>query len=199
MPTQRLADAYLAFRNDCIWLQTIYNTFSALYQSGDIKTSEIMKATAPAFFSDLNHVLLDYFVLQVCRVTDSATSGRGSNPFSNLTVGGVNDLLKEESLFNPAIEAATKGLEPFRGLLKDARNKLVAHADLNTVLSGKVQGEHTDADREAFFSHLYRYVDEVGIALGLGPLDFRVTSSAGDSLDLIRCLKAGQHASRVRG
>jgi len=194
MRSKKLVDAFLAFRNDCIWLQTIYNTFSDLYQSESHDVTELMDATAPAFFSDLNIILADYFVLQVCRVTDPpATCGH-----LNLTAFGINDLLQKHRALTPEITSAAEGLLPFRERLIDARNKLGAHADLQAILAGQPLGSHTDVEREAFFSSLYLYVDEVGITLGVGPLDFRSTAAAGDALDLIRCLRAGRQDAKHR-
>jgi len=187
MPSNTLITAFQAFRNDCIWLQTVYNMFASLYQSGDAAQSEIMVVAAPAFFADLNLVLLDYFVLLVCRITDPAVTGKSSN----LTVSGINEFLRSEALLTPEIEAATKRMESYRSLLADARNKLVAHADLQTIKNELPLGAHTDEDRDGFFTNLYFYVDEVGRAVGEGPLDFRCTAAVGDTLDLVRCLKAG--------
>jgi hypothetical protein len=130
--------------------------------------------------------LIEYGLLQVCRLTDLArTSSR-----DNLTVKHINELLVAENKLTPEISAASDGLAHYRSLIKDSRNWIISHADKRTLLDGHPIGEHTQKDVSKFFECLYRYVDEVGHAVGVGPLDFRHTSGAGDALDLLRYLKA---------
>src|SRR5207244_10164704 len=100
MKTTKLQEAFLAFREQCIWLQTCFNIYTALYESGG-HSSRVMSATAPLFFHDLNHILVEYWLLQVCRLTDPPrTSSR-----DNLTVKHINDLLAAEDKLTPEISA----------------------------------------------------------------------------------------------
>jgi hypothetical protein len=146
-----------------------------------------MTKTAPLFFHDLNLILLEYGRLQVCRLTDPAqTFGR-----DNLTINHINELLKAENILTPEISAASDGLMHYRSLLKDSRNKVISHADKDTLLAGNAIGEHAQEDISKFFECLYSYIDEVGNVIGEGPLSFRCTSGPGDVLDLLRYLKTG--------
>jgi len=65
-------------------LQSIHNTFTALFDAGD-ETSALLAKTAPTFFHDLNSVLIEYWILLVSRLTDPARStGRENLTAQNL-------------------------------------------------------------------------------------------------------------------
>ncbi len=83
----------------------------------------------------------------------------------------------------------SSGLSRYRDLVKDSRNKLISHLDKETVLSGLTIGEHSEEEVTNFFECLQGYVDAVGNAVGVGPLDFRSSARPGDALDLIKALK----------
>jgi hypothetical protein len=186
MSTSHLKDTFLVFREQCIWLQTSFNTYAALYESGE-STHRVMSATAPLFFHDLNLILVEYCLLQVCRLTDPPrTSGH-----ENLTVKHINELLMAKGKLTPEISAASDALTHYRSLIQDSRNWIISHADKHTLLAGLPIGQHAREEVATFFENLYRYVDAVGHAVGVGPLDFRTTSGSGDVLDLLRSLKAG--------
>lgn len=183
MATHDLEETFLAFREQCIWLQTCFNIYTALFEA-DEKTTTVLASTAPLFFHDLNLILVEYCLLQVCRLTDPPKSSKKDN----LTVRHINFLLQNEGLLTSEISGATNGLAHYRSLIIDSRNWIISHADKRTLLNDLPIGEHTKADASAFFESLYQYVDSVGTAIGVGPLDFRTTSGSGDALDLIRQL-----------
>ncbi len=184
MSTTDLKNTFLAFRDQCIWLRTCFNTFTALYESGDA-TDQVLTRTAPLFFHDLNLILVDYCLLQICKLTDPPRSvGR-----DNLTVKHINELLKAQNKLTPAISAASDGLAQYRNLINDSRNRLISHADKRAVLTGLPIGAHSKDEVDAFFANLYKYIDAVGEAAGVGPLDFRTTAGTGDVIDLLRQLR----------
>ena len=184
MKLAELKKLFLAFREQCIWLRCCYNTYSALYESGD-DTKKLLMDTAKIFFGDLNTILTEYVLLQVCKITDPAENlGR-----KNLTVARVNAGLQDAGKMTDEIVRLTEGLLCYRKLVKDSRNKVIAHVDEETVLNGFPVGEHAQEEVSAFFENLQGYVDAVGNAVSVGPLDFRATSGAGDVLDLIKTIK----------
>jgi len=101
----------------------------------------------------------------------------------------INDLLKEQDKLTPEISTASDRLAHYRSLIQDSRNWLISHADKRAVLAGLPIGTHSKSEVEEFFENLYRYVDAVGHAVGVGPLDFRTTAGTGDVIDLLRQLK----------
>ena len=164
--------------------------YSKLYESE--AASRVMSATAPLFFHDLNRILIDYCLLQISRLTDPPRSmGR-----ENLTVEHINEMLATEHRLTPAILAASQELRNYRTLIIEARNRIISHADKQTALDNLPLGEHSRTDVVKFFENLYRYVDEVGCAIDLGPLDFRSTSGPGDVVELLRYLKRAAEPPR---
>jgi hypothetical protein len=173
-----------AFREQCIWLRNCYNIYRLLYEGGE-RTDAALRASAILFFRDLNVILIDYVLLQVCRITDPPQSkGR-----PNLTVAQIDSRLRAAGQMTDVIARRSDGLIRYRSIVNDARNKLVSHADLKSILSGPTVGAHTKEEVDRFFEDLQEYCDEVGRAMGAGPLDFRTQSGPGDVLDLIRVLR----------
>ena len=184
--SQGLRQAFVAFREQSIWLRTCFNTFDALFQQ-EHRPKDLLQRTAPLFFNELNHVLLEYCRLQACKLTDPAGSwGRES-----LTVCNLNAHLQREGLMNQPIENAAAGLMRYRQLVKDSRNKGIAHLDKAATLANQPLGEHAEQDVVDFLDSLQTYNDEVGEVVGEGPLDFRGTSGQGDVLTLLQFLRAG--------
>ncbi len=139
--------AFLAFRQECIWLQATLNTFSTLFESGT-ETLELLEAAAPAFFRDLNLILHEHFVLQACRLTDPASQkGR-----ENLTVRNINLMLERRGLLTQAIRDVSDQLHQYRELLTEARNQIISHADKSRILSGSPSPSHERADLDRFIS-----------------------------------------------
>ena len=122
----------------------------------------------------------------ICKITDPAKSaGR-----ENLTFERVNTALQDNHLMTDEIARFSCGLSRYRELIKDSRNKLISHLDRGLVLNGLPIGEHPEEEVTAFFESLQGYVNAVGNAVAVGPLDFRTIAGAGDVVDLIRTLSA---------
>lgn len=184
MSADELQRSFIAFRKECIWLRCCYNTYAALYES-DSEVREVLSAAASLFFSDLNRILIEYCWLQICKITDPAkSSGR-----DNLTVENINASLRESGLMTDEICHHSQCLRHYRKLINKGRNRLVSHLDKDSVMKGVDIGEHDETDVIRFFECLQGYVDVVGNAVGVGPLDFRSTAGRGDVLDLITKLR----------
>jgi hypothetical protein len=110
---------------------------------------------------------------------------------SNLSISAINEVLDVTGFLTPIISSISDALHSYRAFVKPARNQLLSHIDQETVLKGKPLGGHDPDEVVIFFENLQKYCDEVGIALGVGPLDFRTTSHKGDVVDLLSHLKKG--------
>lgn len=200
MSSQELAATFLRLREHCEWIQTCFNTNKDLFGSGKAR-QEIMQRVAPMFFHELNKILIENYILQVCKISDPAFTMvpveiGGKKPHEkryNLTVAHVNELLQAEGLMTPQIQAASDGIMRYRNIIKDARNMQISHSDKETAMTYIERGAHTEAEALAFFDHLYKYVDAVGIAVGVGPLDFSTTSGPGDVADMFKALNVGEY------
>ena len=77
----------------------------------------------------------------------------------------------------------------YREIVKDSRNKIIGHLDRKAILDDLPIGEHSAEEVTSFFENLQKYADAVGIAVGVGPLDFQSVPGKGDVRDLIMTLK----------
>ena len=171
-------------RNEAIWLRQVVNTFNLLFESG-IDTKRILAQSASVFFGDLNRLMHEYVILAVCRLTGPARTAAKDN----LTTQRITKLLRETGTVNPEIEKLDAELREYGELLKPARDKIVAHSDLEVYRESTPLGGHEKQVMVEFLENLQRYFDAVGNVIGVGPLDFRHTPAKGDALDLVRTLK----------
>ena len=185
-----LERSFLAFRDQCIWIRTCFDTNRALFGAGEARR-DVMRRTAASFFGELNHILLENYIVQVCKVTDPARSGPRGDRRENLTVALLDSMLRERGLMSPEIQAAGEEMMRYRALVVDARNRSIAHFDKETVLTFLTLGRHTRQEAEAFIGHMHAYVDAIALAAGIDPLDFRSTAGPGDAADLFRALNGG--------
>ncbi|MDO7909188.1 hypothetical protein Q6A49_01395 [Pseudomonas sp. 22-AL-CL-001] len=148
--------------------------FEDLYE-GDDQQNDLMIKMSPYFFCDLNDILLNYFNVQVYKLTDRALSGDRKN----LTFLRIESDLKEYGLLANAedqevITTCREVIQAFRDdVAKDARNRVCAHLDLETVrmLDDRPEepgiGAHDVQDRVRFFEHLYRFIAVADRLLGV--------------------------------
>ncbi|MFN3314668.1 MAG: hypothetical protein ACK46Q_14550 [Hyphomonas sp.] len=177
-------EKFEALREQAIWLRHCFNVQERLFASAP-ETDRILVGVAPAFFVDLSNILNDYLVILITKITDRAESLGAQN----LTTIQINQCLESESLMTAEIQAASNALSDYGNILRAARNKLIAHADLNSVMNDVRLGAHRPEEMYQFFEDLQLYFDLVGIAVGSGPSDFRTLAGEGDVLDLISALK----------
>ena len=187
MSANNLRKTFESFRGQCIWLQVCFNTFQDLYESDD-ETRELLHSTAAHFFCDLNEILREYVILQICKLTDRAETKK----HTNLSVEGMNADLRRHARMTDDICGYASELPRYREFVNDSRNKIIGHLDRQTILDGLPIGEHSAEETTSFFENLHRYVDAVGTAVGVGPSDFRLIRGKGDVLDLIGALKCAQ-------
>ncbi len=187
---KELVKKFEHFREECIWLTNCYNLYRNLYEGGE-STDGVLDRVAPAFFHDLNRIVVEYIFLQICKITDPAQSKRRQN----LTVANLNERLDALGLLTQDLRDLRAELDGYRALIILARNKLISHLDWQAVQEGKTLGEHEAVEVTRFFACLFRYTDLVGEACGVGPLDYSVSACRGDAIDLLRALRNAGHSS----
>lgn len=181
----QLREKFDHFREECIWITNCYNLYRILYEGGEA-TDAVLLRVAPAFFHDLNRIIVEHILLQICKITDPAGSGHRQN----LTVDSLNKDLKALGLLSQDLIDRAAELEGYRALIVLARNRLISHLDWQSVQEGKPLGEHEAGEVSRFFTGLFRYTDLVGEACGAGPLDYSVSACQGDAIDLLRALRS---------
>ncbi len=162
-----LKEEIAAIANFCVHLRSVWRHYEVLFEGGELRR-KLLHQIAPIFFGDLNQILIEQLVLQICRLTDPVTTmGR-----TNLTL----DYILQEADFSgfPADLARATALRAsiiqFRSKIVPARNRLIGHLDRDAVMAGEPLGgastEEWDqfwGDLEEFLHVVYtRYVDPTG-------------------------------------
>ena len=179
-----LHDEFETLRNEAIWLCQIVDTFNAMFDS-DHETETLLRNCAKHFFSDLNRILHEYFYIVAYRLSEPRRTG----DFDNLSTQRLTHLLKIRGRITDEIICLDEKLQKYGKRLRPARNKIIAHCDLETYRTQKTLGGHSEQELQDFLTNLQKYFDAVGNAVGLGPLDFRHSSASGDVLDLLKILQ----------
>jgi hypothetical protein len=142
----------------CVYVRSVYQHFRAFYESSDASEKNAMHRAAPVFFGDLNRILIEYTILQVCKLTDPAKDGRGN---LNHTLA----FFLENADFSAAPERTNRlsilngEINGFRDKLKTARNKLVSHLDRDAVMADQALGAVGDSDWSEFWLHLQEFLN----------------------------------------
>ena len=105
----------------------------------DEQTRSLMEKTARAFFEVVTNTLIDHFLLEVAKLSDPATSGHGED--ENFTIDNMLSTVDWPPDVSSELGRLNVGVHQFRDYIKRARNKLLAHYDKGTVLSGKTLGD----------------------------------------------------------
>jgi hypothetical protein len=173
-----------AFCEECVWARSIRTHYAALFEANE-QRRELLSEVANIFFHDLNLVLIDYILLQQCKLTDPASSGKDR---SNLTTNYILKLDWSEDT-RQVLNAKNSELMNFRARIVDARRKLIAHLDLGTRVQSIGLGEFSAAEEASFWSALQAFVDAAHSEAIGGPYEINATMVDGDVESLIHSLK----------
>lgn len=149
-----------------------------------------MEEVAAFFFHDLTIVLIDYILLQLCKLTDPKSTKVGKDWIDNLTTNYILTLEWSSETLNE-LKTKNEGLMAFRSKIVDARRKLIAHSDLRTHLERIGLGSFSESDELAFWKALQEFVDLAHSEAIDGPFPIDATMQGGDVLSLIHVLKDG--------
>ena len=183
MQADKRQNTVTAFCEECVWARAVRTHFAELFESGDTR-HRLMAEIAKTFFQDLNIVLLEYVLLQQCKLTDPASSGAEKD---NLTTNYVLSLNWSGETKEVLVDANRELLE-FRTKINDARRKLVAHTDLRSRLQLMELGQFTKAAEQGFWSALQRFANAAYMEACGGPFEITATMPDGDAVSLIHGL-----------
>ena len=156
-----------AFCDVCVPMRSIWKHFQILFE-GTESQRQLLQNIAPIFFGDLNKLLIEHLILQICKITDPEDS-RGHK---NITV----EFLVKNSDFSDVpeelgkLEKLSLDMHHFRTKIVPARNKLIGHLDRDSVLQDQPLGAADQNEWNQFWLDLQdflnimhkRYVDRSG-------------------------------------
>jgi len=179
------------FANYCVFMRSIYLHARELFETSSAEDKALMGITAGTFFGDLNRVLNEYAILQVCKITDPAHDIRNND---NHTIA----FLLEDYDFDPPILKRLNDLhasmQAFREKILPARHKLISHLDRAAILAGHPLGAANDEDWSQFWLDLQDFIYIVHREV-IGS-SFYLNGEAGrsDAGDLLKALRHGSQA-----
>jgi hypothetical protein len=130
------------FCDNIFWLRQIHYIGSELFHDDGARS--LMERTAHAFFLDLNKIVVEYFLLEVAKLTDPATSCGGKR--ENFTVANLMESVEWPSDCLHEINRLNDTVLSFRKYIVPARNRLLAHYDTTTVVSGDGLGDFPEGE-----------------------------------------------------
>lgn len=175
------------FCQQCSWLCQVFDEYSVLYQHSELRRS-LLHAVAQQFFRDLNHILVEYILLNMCKLTDPPSSCGNDN----LTFKQSMEVVGPDVSKQLGLDESSEKIHQIRPHVTPARNKIIAHADRNTLLSGETLGAFPKDVGDAFWEGLERFVDAVHRHYFHEPFCLRPVKQHG-ARQLISHLKASVH------
>ena len=172
-----------AFCEECVWARAVRTHFKQLFELGETR-HRLLDETAKGFFQDLNLILIEYILLQQCKLTDPASSGGDkANLTSNFLLG-----LRWSAETEKVLAASNERLMRFRARVVDARRKLVAHLDVRARLQPLSFGAFTEEEERDFWSALQEFADAAHSEAVGGPFEIDAVMPVGDVGSLLHCL-----------
>jgi hypothetical protein len=125
-------------------MRAVYQHYQILYENTDEREKHMMRQIAGRLFGDLNLILMEYIVLQVCKITDPAKQGK----YENHTIAFLLDRCDfgDDRAIVTRLHGLHENLLRFRTKLLDARNKLISHRDREAIIAGEALGGAHDEE-----------------------------------------------------
>ena len=167
-----------------VGLKAIHRIGKELFENDEGR--KLMKQTAISFFTDINNILVNYFILETAKITDPAVTNK---KYENFTIANMLETINWPESVARDLNRLNKVVEDFRKNVKGARDKLLAHYDKNTFMSDKVLGTFPEGDDEKFIKALEEMCNvlhKASFDTTFGDISVGMT---GDVLDLKKTLK----------
>src|SRR5665213_3541588 len=132
------------------------------------RETELMKSFAREELVRLSIISHEYSLLQIVKLHDRAVMNGNVNLGIDyvLKYGGWSDSVRDH------LEKLAKELDDFADQLLGARNKILSHNDLATIVAGATLGEFAKGDDEKYFKALKEFVQTVHEEVIGGPWAF---------------------------
>lgn len=185
-PQDVQARSAIDFFCHCVFrLRVIHRMQDELF--GDAEDRSLAEKVAPYFFSDLQGILIEYFLLEIGKLTDPATSASGK--YENLSVANFIERIDWPSDCGEKLSKLNEVVRNFRDFIAPARNKRFAHNDKETILSGSTLGRFPDGEDVRLLDSLESMCNIMYEAAFGTVLGWMVPCQPGDVNDLKQALR----------
>ena len=181
------------FANYCVFMRSIYLHTCELFETSSAEDKALMGNTAGMFFGDLNRVLNEYVILQVCKITDPAHDVYNNDNHTIAFLLEHYDFSSDPPILK-RLEELQARLEAFGKKLVAARNKLIAHLDRAAILAARPLGPATDDEWNQFWLDLQDFIYIVHRKVTGSSFYLNGEARRSDAGDLLKALRHGSQA-----
>jgi hypothetical protein len=164
----------------------------------DEQARSLMERTAHHFFLDLNRIVMGYFLLEVAKLTDPASSRTRAGEVENFTIANVLERIQWPQAVSKKLQKLSEAPLKLRGYIKEARNRLLAHYDKKTFLSGETLGAFPEGEDEKAMDTLEEMCNVLHEASFGSVYGAMAQAHAGDVRDLKLALMKALAFERVK-
>ncbi len=176
------------FADHCVFMRSIYLHSKTLFEHSSVEERERMSRIANVFFGDLNRVLIEYMILQVCKITDPARDFRNNDNHTTALLLSHYEFAAEPQKAQQLRDLQTR-LQAFRNRLLPARNKLISHADRAAILGRASLGGVPDNAWDEFWIDLQDFVGIIYEKAVGTPIEINGCGGLSDADSLLKVLK----------
>lgn len=175
------------FAGHCVQIRSVFEYTRRLFSENSKAEQAAMESVAPRFFEDLAQVFTEFVITSACRITDPWIDTRGNR---NLVIEHfTNALVRSEPLHRQLI-GLQASMDEHRCRIENARNKLTAHADLETIRAGKPLGTASWPEWHQFWKDLEAFVSLVHEHVLGSPFKIRAAMVRGDAEMVLKKLQS---------
>lgn len=143
------------FTANCIDLRACWWHYQTLFEASALRR-ELLETLAPKFFYDLNVMLIEHLILQICKLTDKEGTAKRRNLTTEFLVNN-SDLSKTPG-DRKRLRQLTRQMKRFRKRILPARNKAIGHLDLRAAHRRTPLGAAPVAEWEQFWLDLQEFL-----------------------------------------
>jgi hypothetical protein len=176
------------FADHCVFMRSIYLHGKILFEARTEEDRARMSRAAPTFFGDINKMLVEYIILQVCKITDPAQDFRKNDNHTIAFLLQHYDFSADPAMMQRLAQLDAQ-LQAFRQKLLPARNKLISHSDRDAILARKNLGGAPQSDWDQFWIDLQEVVCIIYEKVLGTPLHINGVAMLSDAHGLLKALK----------
>ena len=170
------------FASGYFWMRIVRRYFKELFENNDRRNRPAMKKAAH-FFNDLATIMIDHFLLLAAKVMDPAESFG----HENLSVYYLVQRIAWPADVANKLSICVDRMQPFNDHIREARNKILSHNNLDTILNEEVLGAFPDGMDSDFMAALGEVVELTHRTCVGAPFN-PVETFPGDALDFNKIL-----------
>ena len=178
----------IAFCDLCNWAYEAWITHRCLFDDNQAPETNIGRS--PCFTGRLSVITQEYALHQIAKLHDPWKHGKSIN----LTIGYIVEFGDWGTEERHRIDTICSRLNELHQRIKPARNKILSHNDLETVIGCVALGSFPKGDDDKYFAALQDFANEVHDRWVGGPYPFNdlAKSDVDEFLSILECVPRNQ-------